>query len=49
MDKKKITKAIAGRVVKVLHVSLQAEANTASCAFAYQPKAPDALSRFKRK
>ncbi len=49
MDKKKVSKAVAERAVKVLNVSLHAEANTAACAFAYQPKAPESLSRFKRK
>jgi len=49
MDKKKISKTIAGRAVKVLNVSLRAEANTASCIAMYQPKAPDSLSKFKRK
>lgn len=48
MDKK-VFKAISGSVVKVLNISLRAEANTASCAFAYQPKAPVSLSKFKRK
>lgn len=49
MDKKKISKTIAGKAVKVLNVSLRTEANTASCAFVYQPKTPVSLSKFKRK
>ena len=49
MDKKKISKALVGRAVKVLNVSLRTEANTASCGFVYQPKAPASLSKFKRK
>lgn len=49
MGKEKISKALARRVVKVLNVSLRTEANTASCGFLYQPKAPESLSKFKRK
>lgn len=49
MDKKKISKVVAGKVVKILDVSLRTEANTASCVVLYQPKAPESLSRFKRK
>ncbi len=49
MDKKKISKIVAGKVVKVLDVSLRAEANTTSCIAMYQPKAPESLSKFKRK
>lgn len=49
MDKKKISKALAGRAVKVLNVSLRTEASTAACAFMFQPKAPESLSKFKRK
>ncbi len=49
MDKKKISKAIAQKAVKMLNASLRTEANTASCLFVYQPKAPESLSRFKRK
>lgn len=49
MDKKKVSKAIAEKAVKMLNVSLRAEANTTSCAFVYQPKAPESLAKFKRK
>lgn len=49
MDKKKISKVVAGKVVKILDASLRTEANTASCVVLYQPKAPESLSRFKRK
>ena len=49
MDKKKISKVIAKKAVKVLDASLRVEANTASCVVLYQPKAPDALTKFKRK
>ena len=48
MDKKKISKVIAKKAVKVLDASLRVEANTASCVVLYQPKAPEALSKFKR-
>lgn len=49
MDKKKISKIVAGKVVNVLDVSLRTEANTTSCVLLYQPKAPESLSKFKRK
>lgn len=49
MDKKKVSKAVAQKAVKMLNVSLRAEANTASCLFMHQPKAPESLSKFKRK
>lgn len=49
MKKKKLSKALAGRAVKILNVSLRAEANTASCVAMYQPKVPETLSKFKRK
>lgn len=49
MDRKKIAKVIAGSTVKILNRCLHVEANTTSCIAMYQPKAPDALSRFKRK
>lgn len=49
MDKKKISKAVAERVVKALNVSLRAEANSTTCLAIYQPKAPASLSKFKRK
>lgn len=49
MDKKKVSKAIAEKAVKMLNVSLRSEANATSCMFAYQPKAPESLAKFKRK
>ena len=38
----------AQKVVKVLDTVLKLEANSASCMFAYAPKAPKALERFKK-
>lgn len=49
MDKKKVSKEIAGSVVKVLDVSLYVEASTNSCMVLYQPKTPATISKFKRK
>lgn len=49
MDKKKVSKAVAERAVKVLNASLRTEANSTTCFALYQPKAPESLSRFKRK
>ncbi len=49
MDKKKVSKAVAQKAVKMLNVSLRTEANSATCFALYQPKAPESLSKFKRK
>ena len=38
----------AQKVVKILDKILKLEANSASCMFAYEPKAPKALERFKK-
>lgn len=38
----------AALAVKVLTNVLKADANSAACCFAYQPKAPKELSRFRR-
>lgn len=38
----------AQKVVKVLDTVLKLKANSASCMFAYEPKAPKALERFKK-
>ncbi|MDE6566256.1 MAG: cyclic lactone autoinducer peptide [Lachnospiraceae bacterium] len=46
--KKDITKKSAKLVVKALNSVLHTEANSTSCYFAYQPKAPESLSRFRR-
>lgn len=49
MDKKKISKEVAKKMVKILDGSLRTEANSASCIAMYQPKAPESLAKFKRK
>lgn len=49
MDKKKVSKAVAEKMVKVLNASLRTEANSATCVAMYQPKAPESLAKFKRK
>lgn len=38
----------AEKIVKVLDTVLKLEANSASCVFAYEPKAPKELERFKK-
>ncbi|MBP3770255.1 MAG: cyclic lactone autoinducer peptide [Clostridiales bacterium] len=38
----------AQKVVKILDKILKLEANSASCMFAYEPKAPKELERFKK-
>ncbi|MDO5403266.1 MAG: cyclic lactone autoinducer peptide, partial [Eubacteriales bacterium] len=45
---KKVSKALATGTKKVLNTVLKADANSASCGMIYQPKAPEALSRFKK-
>lgn len=41
-------KSKAQKVVKVLDTILKLEANSTSCVWAYEPKAPKALERFKK-
>jgi len=36
-------------MVSVLNTFLRADANSASCAIAYQPKAPKELARYRRR
>ncbi len=38
----------AKKVVKILDAVLKLEANTVSCIWAYEPKAPKELERFKK-
>ena len=38
----------AEKIVKVLDTVLKLEANSVSCVFAYEPKAPKELERFKK-
>ncbi len=48
--KKKITsKKLAKETTNLLNVILTAEANSASCFFAYQPKKPEELEKFKKR
>ncbi len=46
--KKNVSKASAETVTRVLDKVLRMEANTTSCMFAYQPKAPKELKQFRR-
>ena len=43
-----VKKSKAGKVVKVLDLVLKLEANSASCVFAYEPKTPKALVKFRK-
>lgn len=45
---KKISKTLASGTKKVLDTVLKVDANSASCFMIYQPKAPEALSRYKK-
>lgn len=46
--KKNVSKTSAKTVTKVLDRVLRMEANTTSCLFVYQPKAPKELKQFRR-
>lgn len=46
--KKQVTKMVAKGVKTALDAVLRTEANTASCLFMYQPKAPKDLMKFRR-
>lgn len=48
MMNKKVSKAVAKGVKEVLDLVLREEANTASCIFMYQPKAPKELKNYRR-
>lgn len=47
--KNKVSKSVAKGVVLALNTFLRADANSASCAIAYQPKAPKELARYRKK
>lgn len=47
--RKEISQAVAKVVWKGMNKHLSSEANSASCAFVYQPKAPKGLEKFKNK
>ena len=46
--KKEVTKSVAKGMKAALDVVLQTEANTASCAIMYHPKAPKELMKYRR-
>lgn len=47
MERKQASKKVAKTVKTALNLFLKVDANSASSAFAYQPKSPKELSRFK--
>lgn len=47
--KGKLSKVVAKGTVSVLNTFLRADANSVSCAIAYQPKAPKELARYRRR
>lgn len=49
MKNKSLNKKLAQVVARMATKSLKTEANTTSCAIAYQPKAPKEIERFKNK
>lgn len=46
--KKQISKSVATGIKEILDFMLRTEANTASCAIMYQPKAPKGLLKYRR-
>lgn len=46
--KNELSKSIAKGTVSILKAFLHADANSASCIIAYQPKAPKELARYRR-
>lgn len=47
--KERVTKTAAKKTVSVLNRILNIEANSSSCFFTYQPKAPKELEKFRKK
>lgn len=45
---KRVSRSIAKGMKEVFDVVLRTEANTASCAIMYQPKAPKELMKYRR-
>lgn len=48
MKNKELTTMVAKAMKKSLDTVLRTEANSASCIFTYQPKAPKELSAFRK-
>ena len=46
--KDKVSKKVAKGAVSVLNTFLRADANSTSCFFIYQPKAPKELARYRK-
>ncbi len=46
--KKNVKNPVAKGVKEILDIVLKTEANSASCAILYQPKAPKELEKFRR-
>ena len=47
-EAKKATKKIAQKLISVVEKELESDANTTTCVWIYQPKAPAALDKFKK-
>lgn len=47
--KSKLSKTVAKGTLSVLNMFLRADANSAACIIAFQPKAPKELARYRRK
>lgn len=48
MNKRKIAESVSKGTKSILNVILYADANSASCIFTYQPKAPKKLERYRK-
>lgn len=46
--RKQVSKSVAKGMKTALNAVLRTEANSASCAFMYQPKAPKELMKYRR-
>lgn len=48
MQNKKLKAMVADKVADVLEMNLVKRANAVSCSIWYEPKAPEALSRYRK-
>ncbi len=48
VNKRKIAESVARGTKSILNAFLYADANSASCIFAYQPMAPKRLEKFRK-
>lgn len=49
MKENKLKQSVAKGIASFLDLTLKMDANTTSCYIAYQPKAPNALQKYKKR